>query len=156
MSNEQPPYGAAQQFIMEQMDLLLGRFEQLGRQIRDTVARIVGTTVAEAVSEAIRLAMKLVPHRKNSPLGRHEWRAGDTYDPYGDESYDQPYHSERDAYMPGRRPSWDWRGIATRVVRCAMRTIFRLRSWRIGPWLPLGGAAALEYLLLTPPAETAG
>ena len=153
MSNDHPPQGAAQRFIVEQMDLLLGRLEQLGRQIRDTVARIVGTTVAEAVSEAIRLAMRLVPQRKTAPSGRDEWR--DSYDPY-DDGYDQQYDADRDAYVPVPRPRWDWHGIVSRVIGCAMRTVIRLRRWRIGPWLPLGGAAALEYLLLTPPAETAG
>jgi hypothetical protein len=156
MSNEQPPYGPAQQFIVDQMDLLLGRLEQLGQQLRDTVARIIGTTVAEAVSEAIRLAMKLVPHRKTSPSGRDEWRYGESYDPYGDDGYDQHYQFERDAYSPAPRPTWDWRGIMNRVVRLAARTVFRLKSWRFGPWLPLGGTAVLEYLLLSPPAETAG
>lgn len=148
--------GAAQRFIMEQMDMLLGRLEQLGQQIRDTVARIIGTTVAEAVSEAIRLAMRLVPHRKIASSARDEWRDGESYDPYEDDGYDQRYQSERDAYAPVPRPTWDWRGIASRVVRWAAGTFARLKSWRIGPWLPLGSAAALEYLLLTPPAETAG
>ena len=149
-------YDAAQRFIMGRMDLLLGRLEQLGRQIRDTVARIVGTTVAEAISEAVRLAMRLVPHRTTSPPSRDDWHAGGTYDPYGDDGYDQHYPADQDAYMPAPRPTWDWHDIVRRVVRFATRTVLRLKSWRIGRWLPLGGAAAMEYLLLAKPAETAG
>ena len=154
MSND--THGAAQKFIVDQMDMLLGRLEQLGQQIRDTVARIIGTTVAEAVSEAIRLAMRLVPHRTPAPSGTDEWRYGESYDPYEENGYGQHYEAERDAYAPALRATWDWRGIMSRVVRWAAGTVVRLKSWTIGPWLPLGGAAALEYLLLKPPAETAG
>ena len=46
--------------MLERIELLLSRLGQLGHQLRDTVARIIGTTVAEAVAEAIRGLTRLV------------------------------------------------------------------------------------------------
>ncbi len=154
MSNDQTPPGPAERFIVDQMDLLLGRFEQLGRQIRDTVARIVGTTVADAVSEAIRLAMRLIPQRRPTSSGRGNWQYDESYDPYEDDDYDHRYPGDRDADMRSSRSTQDW-GLVSRVIRFATRTLLRLKSWRFGHWLPLGGVAALEYLLLAPPTQAA-
>ncbi len=152
MSNDQTPQEAAVRFIVDQIDLLLVRFEQLGRQIRDTVARIVGTTVADAVSEAIRLAMRMIPQRRPAPSRRGNWQYDESYDPYEDDDFDQRYRGDRDADMPSSRSTQDW-GLVSRIVCFATRTLLRLKSWRIGHWLPLGGVAALEYLVLAPPNE---
>jgi hypothetical protein len=79
--------GPAQSFILERVDLLLARLESLGRQIRDTVARIVGTTVAEAVAEMIRSVTRYLPGRRfQRPRIYDEYGYDDGYDPYsGDE-----------------------------------------------------------------------
>ncbi len=154
MSNDHAPPGPAERFIVDQMDLLLGRFEQLGRQIRDTVARIVGTTVADAVSEAIRLAMRLIPQRRTVASGRGNWQSDESYDPYEDDDYEQHYPGDRDVYSHSSRSTQNW-GLISRVVCFATRTLLRLKSWRIGHWLPLGGVAAFEYFLLAPPTEAA-
>ena len=67
---------AAREFIRERMDQLLGRLEQLGGQIREAVARVVGTTVAEAISESVRALLHLLPHRRFSAPYAQE-RSGD-------------------------------------------------------------------------------
>jgi hypothetical protein len=152
MNNVQP-HGAAQRLIVEQMDLLLGRLEQLGRQLGNTVARILGTTVADAVSEAIRLVLRLVPHRKPSS-DRCCWRDGDSYDPYEGDGYGQHYQDEHEDYLPVVRSSWQWRRLMSRVICFAAGMIARLKSWKVARLLSLGGAAILEYLILMTPAET--
>jgi hypothetical protein len=150
MSNEHASFGTAQHFVLEQVDLFLGRLEQLGRQIRDTVARIIGTTVAEAVSEAIQLAMRLLPHRRLTSSRRDERLLGESYDSYGDDGYGCQYQEARGFCGPTPPSTLNWRGIVSSVAGFAARHIHRLRSWKIGPWLPLGGVAALRYLLRIP------
>ena len=148
MSSQGKSTGAAQQFIIDQMDLLLGRLEQLGRQVRDAVARIVGTTVADAVSETIRAVLRFVPRRAGPvPDSRY---GSDTYDPYGnDDGYDRDYEGS-DGYSPRSRTSWNWRGMVRGIMNIAMTTMDRLKSWPLTRWAVIGGATVMDLILLTP------
>jgi hypothetical protein len=155
MSIDQRPYGPAQQFILNQMDMLLARFEQLGRQIRDIVSRIIGTTVAEAVSEAIRAATRMVPQRRALPE-RENWRQGDRYAPYeGDEEdyYPRDQYASYD-HDPVQRTRSDWRGVIRGVIRLMTAMFSRLKSWPATRWVVIGSATMMDVILLAPPRPT--
>src|SRR4051812_3032489 len=94
-------YSPAQRFVLERLDLLLGRLEELGRQVRDTIARIVGSTVAESVADLMRKAVRCLPGHQDRYRDYDEEYDPYGYDPYGNEN---PRHHYRQTDVP----SFDW------------------------------------------------
>jgi hypothetical protein len=124
--------GTAQRFILERIDLLLARLESLGRQIRDTVARIVGTTVAEAVAEMIRRVTRFLPGRRSQrPRIYDEYGYDDGYDPYADEAdpFGGPAPIRRaDPVKP--TSSNRCRRLLAAVARILIRWVWRVKNLR--------------------------
>ena len=91
--------------LADRLDRLRSAFVALHRSVRDRVAEIVGTTVADVARQAVRVALD--PPAPVAPAPRRVVRGDpdDRYDPWGGEEPDG-WAGDRDAFEDGERDAW--------------------------------------------------